>query len=123
MNVKHLGIFAALTLAAALLVWLAGSAMTDAAGRPGVLAGAAIATLFQLVVFTLTTALLRSSRFAAFGVGMLARMLLVIVAALAIVPASGLPAAPTLFSLVTVLFATTLLEPVLFAAGAKDKSR
>ena len=42
------------------------------------------------------------------------------VAALAIVPASGLPPAPTLFSLVTVLFATTLLEPVVMAAGARN---
>jgi hypothetical protein len=36
------------------------------------------------------------------------------------VPALKLPPAPVLLSLVTVLFATTLIEPVLFAAGAGD---
>jgi hypothetical protein len=49
---------------------------------------------------------------------MLARFLLVGLAALVAVPALGLPPAPVLLSLVTVLFATTLIEPVLFAAGA-----
>jgi predicted neutral ceramidase superfamily lipid hydrolase len=120
---RHVWIAVAGTLAAALLVWLLGSAMTDAAGRPGVLAGVAIAAGFQVLVLLATSAALPESRFAAFGVGMLGRMLLVVAAALAIVPATGLPPAPTLFSLVTVLFATTLLEPVAFAAGAKKKSR
>lgn len=120
---RHVWIAVAGTLAAALLVWLAGSAMTDAGGRPGVLAGVAIAAGFQVLVLLATSVALPESRFAAFGVGMLGRMLLVVAAALAIVPATGLPPAPTLFSLVTVLFATTLLEPVAFAAGAKKKSR
>jgi hypothetical protein len=59
---------------------------------------------------------------AAYGVGMLGRLLLVVGSALVLVPASGLPMGPTLFSLVTVLFATTVLEPVALAAGTEKKS-
>jgi hypothetical protein len=72
------------------------------------------------VVFAVTLVALGHNRLIAFGVGMLARFLLVAVAALVAVPALGLPMAPALLSMVTVLFATTLIEPVLFAAGAGD---
>ena len=122
---RKLGVFAAFALASAALVAAIGAAMVAGPGeRRGVLAGVAIGAGFQLLVFGATAAALPESRLAAFGVGMLARLALVVAAALALVPATGLPAAPTLLSMVTVLFATTLVEPVLFAAGARnEKSR
>ena len=118
---RHALLYAAWVLAAALVVWAAGAALASPAGRRGVLAGVALGTGLQLLVFAATAAALPGNRLAAFGVGMLARLALVLSAALVLVPATGLPPAPTLLSLVTVLFATTLLEPVLFAAGARDE--
>ncbi len=122
---RKLLVFAAFTLVSAALVAGLGTAMVGAPEeRRGVLAGVAIGAGFQLLVFSATVVALPESRIAAFGVGMLARLVLVIAAGLALVPATGLPAAPTLLSMVTVLFATTLVEPVLFAAGARnEKSR
>jgi hypothetical protein len=118
--VKHLKVLVAVTLGAALLVWLAGTAMVPPGQRGGVAAGVAVAAGVQLLLFALVAVALPESRLAAFGVGMLARMVLVVAAALVLVPATGLPPAPTLLSMVTVLFATTLAEPVLFAAGARN---
>lgn len=122
---RKLLIFAAFTLVSALLVAGLGSMMVAGPEeRRGVLAGVAMGAGFQLLLFTATLVALPESRLAAFGVGMLGRLVLVIAAGLALVPATGLPAAPTLLSMVTVLFATTLVEPVLFAAGARnEKSR
>ena len=75
---------------------------------------------WQALVLAVTLTALHHNRLAAFGVGMLARFLLVAVAALVAIPALGVPMGPALLSMVTVLFATTLIEPVLFAAGAGD---
>ncbi len=72
------------------------------------------------VGLAVTLPALGHNRRAALGVGMLARFLLVAVAALVAIPALGVPMGPALLSMVTVLFATTLIEPVLFAAGAGD---
>ena len=121
---RKLAIFAAVTLAAAALVLAAGTALVAPTDRRGVVAGVALAAGFQLLVFALTLAAFPANAVAAFGVGMLARLVLVITAGMVLVPATGLPAMPTLLSMVTVLFATTLVEPVLFAAGqGNEKSR
>ncbi|HEU0055528.1 MAG TPA: hypothetical protein VFQ39_20210, partial [Longimicrobium sp.] len=74
----------------ALLVWAVGSLMTGPEGRAGVAAGAAAGCLFQLLLFGVAEVALPGNRLAAFGVGLLGRLVLVIAAALAFVPASGL---------------------------------
>jgi len=118
---RRLMLFAGGAVVIAALVWAAGAAMAPPADRRGVTAGVAVGLGFQLLLVAVTTAALPRSRMAAYGLGMLGRFVLVVAAALAIVPATGLPPVPMLLSLVTVLFATTLLEPVLFAAGAHDE--
>ena len=87
--------------------------------RGAVAAGVLVACAFQLLVFVIAAVALPGNRLAAYGVGMLGRLLLVVVSALLLVPATGVAAGPFLFSLVTVLFATTLLEPVALAAGER----
>jgi hypothetical protein len=112
-------------LALAALVWAAGLLLVAPAGRRGVAAGAAIAGAWQVLVVGVLAVALPGKALLAHGVGMLARLAMVVAAGLVIVPAAGLPAAPTLLTMVTVLFATTLIEPVAFgAAGTRtDKSR
>lgn len=117
---RRLMLFGAAAVVIAALVWVAGAAMTEPEGRRGLTAGVAVGLGFQLLLVAATSAAMPGKRLAAYGVGMLGRLLLVVVAALT-VPATGLPPVPTLLSLVTVLFATTLLEPALFAAGADDE--
>lgn len=104
------------------LVYVAGVALAGAAAQRGVAAGVVIACVFQLILLAIAHLAFPGKQLAAYGVGMLGRMLLVLVVALVVVPATGLPAAPMLFSLVSVLFATTLLEPVALAAGTRNKS-
>lgn len=106
--------------AVAVLVWLAASLLVRPAERGAVAFGVAAAAVWQALVFAVTATALPQSRLAAFGVGMIARFLLVAAAALVVVPALGLPMGPALLPMVTVLFATTLIEPVLFASGAGD---
>jgi hypothetical protein len=108
-------------IAAAVL--LAAWAMVPPASRRAVALGVAAAAGWQALHFTVTARVLGRHRLAAFGVGMLARLLLVAAAAVA-VRVLEVPPAPALLSLVTVLFATTLIEPVLHGAGAgNDRDR
>ena len=104
----------------AALVYLAASLMVPPESRRAVAIGVGLGAAWQALVLTVTLVALGHNRLAAFGVGMLARFLLVAVAALVAIPALGVPMGPALLSMVTVLFATTLIEPVLFAAGAGD---
>jgi len=83
----------------------------------GVVAGATIALVFQVVVVGgLLTAAFANSRLVRFTLGMGGRMILLGVTALVLVPALALPSAATLFSLVSVLFLTTLSEPLVLRA-------
>lgn len=100
------------------LVFAVGAGMAPGA-RGAVGAGVLVACAFQLLLFAVAALALPGNRLAAYGVGMLGRLLLVVVSALLLVPATGVAAGPFLFSLVTVLFATTLLEPVALAAGER----
>jgi len=102
----------------AAVVYLLASLMVPAEQRRAVAIGVGAGAAWQALVLTVTLTALGHNRLAAFGVGMLARFLLVAVAALVALPALGVPMGPALLSMVTVLFATTLIEPVLFAAGA-----
>lgn len=112
------------TLVIGALVYAAGLALTGPEGRGALAVGVLVAVAFQLLVLAIAAVVFPENALAAYGVGMLGRLLLVIVAALVIVPAAGLRPSPFLYSLVTVLFATTLLEPVAMAAGARnEKSR
>jgi hypothetical protein len=108
-------------IAAAVLV--AASMLVPPASRRAVALGVAAAAGWQALVFCVTVTALGRNRLAAFGVGMLARLLLIAAATVA-VTVLEVPAAPALLSLVTVLFATTLIEPVLHGAGAgNDRDR
>jgi hypothetical protein len=106
------------------LVYAAGLTLAPADARGALAAGVLTGVAFQLLVLAIAEFAFPGNALAAYGVGLLGRLLLVIVGALVILPASGLQPAPFLYSLVTVLFATTLLEPVAMAAGARnEKSR
>lgn len=117
------GVFVALVAGVALLVALAGAALAGPRAATGVWVGAAVGGLFQLLSFGAMLALFPGRQMLAFGLGMLGRFALVAVVALVVLPRSGLAAAPTLFALVTVLFATTLLEPLFLAADTRKKLR
>ena len=106
------------------LVYAAGLGLARPDARGDMAAGVLVGVAFQLLILLIAAVVFPQNALAAYGVGMLGRLLLVIVAALVILPAAGLQPAPFLYSLVTVLFATTLLEPVVMAAGARNqKSR
>ncbi|HEY0038252.1 MAG TPA: hypothetical protein VGB66_16250 [Longimicrobium sp.] len=105
-----------------LLVYLGALAITGPEARTGIAAGVALGCAFQLFFLLMARLVFPGKHLAAYGVGMLGRLLLVVVSATLLVPATGFPAAPTLLSLVTVLFATTLLEPVALAVGTQKKS-
>lgn len=111
---------AAGTLVIGALVYGVGLSLTDVDGRGALAVGVLTAVGFQLLVLLIATVAFPDNALAAYGVGMLGRLLLVIVAALVIIPAAQLRPAPFLYSLVTVLFATTLLEPVALASGARN---
>lgn len=125
MNARRLALALAGVLAIAALVWAAGLLVVAPEGQRGVAAGAAIGGAWQLLVLGVLAVALPGNALLAHGVGMLARLAMVVAAGLVIVPAAGLPPAPTLLTMVTVLFATTLIEPVAFGgAGTRtDKSR
>ncbi|HET6231308.1 MAG TPA: hypothetical protein VFE05_14645 [Longimicrobiaceae bacterium] len=119
--IRRDAMFAAWCVAVAVVVVLAGRVMAAPSGFGGVMAGAALGCVFQVVAFAVLTALFPGKGLLVYGVGMMGRLALVVLTALLVLPAAGLPAAPTLFSMVTVLFVTTLLEPVLLAADHKKK--
>ncbi|MBW3571837.1 MAG: hypothetical protein KY467_12085 [Gemmatimonadetes bacterium] len=102
------------------LVYAAGLALARPDARGDMAVGVLVGVGFQLLVLLIAAVAFPENALAAYGVGMLGRLLLVIVAALVIIPAARLQPAPFLYSLVTVLFATTLLEPVAMAAGARN---
>lgn len=88
--------------------------LLDGAGRTGAWSGAAVAFAVQVLGFWLLFVwTLPRRQGLAHGLGALLRMAVVAVAALWAVPAFGLPAAPTLLTLVAVLFLTTLSEPII----------
>lgn len=115
--------FALASLAAALLVGLAAAWIAGEAGRDAVVAGAALGAGFQVLVFWAMTALFPAQPLLVFGVGMLGRFALLAVAALVIVPLAGWAPAPALMTLVSVLFATTLLEPLFLRPANVNESR
>ena len=88
--------------------WVAGD------GEVGVWMGAGVGAAVQVVGFWVLFVWIYPARQAlAHGLGMLVRFAALGIVALVWLPRAGLPAAPTLFSLATVLFLTTLAEPVI----------
>ena len=114
------------TVAAVLIgvaVTLAGGALVGDAGRAGIRSGAAIGAAAQVAGFwILSVWALPRKPVLAHGVGMLVRLVVVGLVALVWVPRSGLPAAPTLFSLVAVLFLTMLVEPMALKIGGPQRT-
>jgi hypothetical protein len=117
---RRLLLFAAATLLLAALVLVGASALVAPADRRGVLFGVTVAAGVQVVVFAAASAALPRNRIGAFGLGMIARFAALVLVGMLVVPRAGLPAAATLLSMVTVLFATTLIEPVLQGTGARN---
>ncbi len=113
-------IAAAGVLVVGALVYAAGLALAQPEGRGSLAVGVLVGVAFQLFLLVVAALVFPDNALAAYGVGLLGRLLLVIAAALVILPAAGLQPGPFLYSLVTVLFATTLLEPVVMAAGARN---
>lgn len=112
---------AAAIVAVGAAVLAGGLALASAPSRRGVVAGVILACGVQLLVFAVARVALQG-QMAQYAVGLMARLALVVVSALVVGPAGGLPMTPFLLSMVTVLFATTLLEPVVVAAGTRNKS-
>lgn len=115
--------YAAAVLLVCVAVLGAGRLLAGPEAAGGVAAAVGIAGAFQLLAFWLARALFGERRLLAYGVGMLGRFALVAFTAFLIVPRAGLPAAATLFALVSVLFPTTVLEPVLLAPTATPEPR
>lgn len=110
------------TAAVALLVALAGAALTTGGERVGVWIGVAVGFAVQVGGFWLLFVGLFPSRpGVAHGVGVLGRFLVVAMVALMWVPLLGVAAAPTLFALVAVLFGSTLLEPLFFPTASETR--
>lgn len=116
---KSITAFAVLVAAVTLLVIAGGMPMAGESGHGAVQTGALLGGVFQLFTFVLLIMLLPGKMLLASGLGMLGRFAVVALAALLVVPVAGLPAAPMLLALVSVLFGTAVLEPVFFALAAK----
>lgn len=96
--------------------------LLEGPGRTGAWSGAAIAFAVQVLGFWLLFVwMLPRRQGLAHGLGAMLRMAVVALAALWAVPAAGLPAAPTLLTLVAVLFLTTLSEPVILRLANPER--
>jgi hypothetical protein len=109
---KPVGTYAAVSLLLLLAALAAVVPWLDAPARRGVVVAACAAWPVQVVAFGAMVRLRSRTQglLMAWGGGMLARLLLVGVAALAVWVSPGLPPAPTLLGLVAVLFGMLLLE-------------
>jgi hypothetical protein len=103
--------------ALSLLIGVIGGLVAGPEARQAVWIGVAIAFVFQLLLFVLLFVVaLAPQPMLAHGLGMLGRLFIVGSVALFWAPWADLPAAPLLFSLVTVFFVTTLIEPLFFVS-------
>jgi hypothetical protein len=113
------------TTAAALLtlaVAACSAMLLEGPGRAGAWSGAAVAFAVQVLGFWLLFVWTLPQRPGlAHGLGAALRLLVVALAALWVIPAAGLPAAPTLVTLVAVLFLTTLSEPIVLRIVHAEK--
>lgn len=111
--------FGALAVGFSALVGLVGGAIAAPEDARAVWIGAGIALVIQFVLFVAFFVVVFAKQpLLAHGLGMLGRLFAVGVVALFWVPWAGVAAAPLLFSLVAVLFLTTLAEPLLISFSA-----
>ena len=97
-----------------LLVGAVGGLLVRPEAREAVWAGAAIALVIQVVLFVgLFVLAFAEKPLLAHGLGILGRFTALAVLAFVGAPLVGLPVAPLLFSAVSVLFLTTLMEPLI----------
>lgn len=104
--------FALVSGGVALGILFLGVGLVGPDSRMQVIAGVVTAYAFQATVVGLLLHRFPAKRFMVFGVGMLGRLFVVAVAALVLLSQAGAGATATLFSMVLVFFATTLLEPL-----------
>jgi hypothetical protein len=103
-----------------LLVGVIGGLLVPAEARQAVWAGAGIAFLVQIVLFVVLFVIaLARNPLLAHMLGIVGRFAALAMLAFLWVPLAGLPAAPFLFSAVSVLFLTTLMEPLVLMRGAE----
>lgn len=115
-------LYTAVATVLALLVALVGSTVSDGAGRAAVWAGAGAGLVVQLLGFWLFFVVALPKHHAlAYVLGMVVRFGFVGLVAFVGIPLLGLPAAPMLFSLVTVFFVTTLAEPVILQIDSRTR--
>ena len=105
-----------------LLVGAIGGLLVPADAREAVWVGAVIAFVVQIVLFVgLFVVAFARHPFLAHMLGIVGRFAALAMLAFIWVPLADLPAAPLLFSAVSVLFLTTLMEPlVLFRRAEKS---
>jgi hypothetical protein len=108
--------FPLLVLAVAALVAAGGAVVMGGAARGAIAAGALMGGLFQAAVFAFLVRIFPGRGLAVFGAGMFGHVVFLVLSMFVLVPLTGLAPAPTLLALVTVLFATTTLEPIFLSA-------
>ena len=101
---------------AGLLVLLL-AVFNDAGGRRAVLVSATIALFVQMMAFMLARFAAPGNVMKAWVVGAGLRMVTLLVYALVLVRALGLPAVPALLSLAALFFVTTILESLLLTSS------
>lgn len=102
-----------LALVLPLGVWLLGLAFPTPADHRGLVVGASVAFVVQLIAFLVLRFGDRENPIAMWGVGMLLRMLTIGVFAFLLNSAFGLPSGATLIGLVAFFFVSSLFEPLL----------
>jgi len=112
--VKAVALFAAVTgVIVGVGAWVFTLIYPTVAGRRAVVASAVVALVVQLFGFLIVRLANKSNPIAAWGLGALLRMGVLVVYALVVVHAFGLASTPALLSLATFFFLSTLVEPLL----------
>jgi hypothetical protein len=110
---KALGGFAASSLAAVAVSYLAAAAFFESAAEREALRLAAVAVLVvQVLAFPAVRVIVRRNLVAGWGLGTMLRVALLVVAALVAVPVLRLDREAALVGTVIFLFVTTLVEPI-----------
>jgi hypothetical protein len=97
----------------ALLAWVMTLVWPAPAARQAVLVSGVVALVVQLFAFAVVRLAPPAQSMAAWGIGVLLRLVVLMGYALVVPGAMGAPLAPALVSLVTFFFVTSLVEPLL----------
>lgn len=95
------------------LAFLLGLVFPTPEARRALRVSAAIAFGVQLFTFAIARFMPRERLFIGYGIGLVMRFAVLVVYALLVLEPYRLPPTPALFGLVTFLFASTLIEPLL----------